>query len=63
MPRQFTLTDLQRVCEAILGNPLDKSAFRRRLKNSEGLVEVPDQFLRGAQRPAQLYRVQDGFTF
>ena len=62
LPERFTLTQLQRTCEAILGHPLDKSAFRRRLKDSPDLVEL-DEFVRGAQRPAQLYRAGDGFSF
>lgn len=63
LPERFTLTELQRSCEAILGRPLDKSVFRRRLKNSSDIVEVPDAYVRGAQRPAQLYRARDGFRF
>lgn len=56
LPPQFTLTELQRACEAILGRALDKSSFRRQLKNATTLAEVPGAFLRGPQRPAQLFR-------
>ena len=63
LPERFTLTELQRNCEAILGHSLDKSAFRRRLKASHYIVELADEFARGAQRPAQLYRARDGFSF
>ena len=63
LPERFTLTELQRSCEAILGRTLDKSVFRRRLKTSLDIVEVPDEFVRGAQRPAQLYRARPGFRF
>ena len=31
LPEKFTLTKLQRVCEAVLGAQLDKGSFRRRL--------------------------------
>lgn len=62
MPEKFTLTDLQRTCEAILGRELDKSVFRRRLKGSEDLVEL-DEFERGAKRPAQLWKAKKGFEF
>ena len=62
MPEKFTLTDLQRTCEAILGRELDKSVFRRRLKGSEDLLEL-DEFERGAQRPAQLWKARVGFQF
>jgi 8-oxo-dGTP diphosphatase len=63
LPERFTLTELQRTCEAVLGRPLDKSAFRRRLKAYEDLVEVPGEFVRGVQRPAQLYRAAKEFQF
>jgi 8-oxo-dGTP diphosphatase len=62
MPEKFTLTDLQRTCEAILGWELDKSVFRRRLKGSEDLVEL-GEFERGAKRPAQLWKAKEGFEF
>lgn len=56
LPPRFTLTDLQRACEAILGRALDKSSFRRQLKDARDLVKVPGSFVRGPQRPAQVYR-------
>lgn len=62
MPERFTLTELQRTCEAILGHPLDKSVFRRRIKGSPDLMEV-DEYVRGAQRPAQLFRAREGYVF
>lgn len=69
MPERFTLTQLQRVCEAILSpgpeQPirLDKGAFRRRFAKSTDIVEVPGAFEHGAQRPAQLFRASPGFRF
>ncbi|HEY7293983.1 MAG TPA: NUDIX domain-containing protein [Dehalococcoidia bacterium] len=56
VPERFTLTQLQRVYEAILGRRLDKRNFRKRVL-SLGFVEETAQFLRsGAHRPARLYR-------
>jgi ADP-ribose pyrophosphatase YjhB (NUDIX family) len=68
LPPQFTLTELQRVVEAVLrvsrlDKGLDKGAFRRRLKASDELVAIRGEFARGAQRPAQLYRAREGFVF
>lgn len=63
LPEQFTLTELQGACEAILGRYLDKGAFRRQLKGSPWLVPVTGAFQRGAQRPAQLYKAAAGFVF
>ena len=71
MPAQFTLTALQKTCEAILGCALDKSAFRRRIHPDPArfpghvpeLVKVEDAHERGRQRPAQIYRAREGFRF
>ncbi len=54
LPREFTLTEAQRVYEAILGHPLDKVTFRRRLA-ALGLVKETSKMRRGAHRPAKLY--------
>lgn len=62
LPPRFTLADLQRACEAILGRPLDKSSFRRQLKGSRHLVKVPGQFVRGPQRPAQVWKAAEPFS-
>ena len=62
LPERFTLTQLQRVVEVISGQPLDKSSFRRRLKASKDLVQL-DEFVRGAQRPAQLFGTSEIFVF
>ena len=62
LPEKFTLTELQKVVELIVGHPLDKSSFRRRLRDSKDLVEL-DEYVRGAQRPAQLFRASETFSF
>lgn len=62
LPEKFTLTQLQKVVEGILGHPLDKSSFRRRLKESSDLVQL-DEFVHGAQRPAQLFSASETFLF
>jgi len=62
LPEKFTLSQLQRSVEVILGQPLDKSSFRRQLKSSEDLVEL-DEYERGAQRPAQFFTPSEEFTF
>ena len=56
VPARFTLTELQRVYEAVLGRTVDKRNFRARLV-SRGLVEPVARAQRtGKHRPAQLYR-------
>ena len=56
LPDQFTLGELQTVCESILGRRLDKSSFRRRLDERNLLQLVPGEMRTGAFRPAQLFR-------
>jgi 8-oxo-dGTP diphosphatase len=55
LAQEFTQTELQLFCEAILGHKLDKSSFRRRVADKE-IVEATSSVRTGAFRPAQLYR-------
>ncbi len=56
MPDEFTLFELQRTVEAVLGPNLHKQNFRR-LVEGGGLVEpTGEQRLRTGGRPARLYR-------
>ena len=58
LPRQFTLSELQQVCEVILRKPLDKRNFRKRILGL-GLIEATGKDRRdGAHRPASLYRAR-----
>ena len=55
LPEQFTLTRMQQVHEAILGEPLDKRNFRRRVVGL-GIVKETGEYEKvGAHRPAMLY--------
>ncbi len=55
MPHEFTLSELQRAYEIVLGEPLDKRNFRRRIIEAE-VIEPLDQVRSGDGRPARLYR-------
>jgi hypothetical protein len=55
LPEQFTLGELQSTCEDVLGRPLDKSSFRRRLADRDLLKPVAGAQRTGPFRPAQLY--------
>jgi len=58
LPEEFTLSELQHVYELVLDRPLNKSAFRTRVRDADLIVEVPRQ-RSGPNRPAQLYRLKD----
>ncbi|BAU92933.1 NUDIX hydrolase [Methylorubrum populi] len=56
LPELFTLRQLQDVHEAILGTPLNKPAFRRRMLD-RGWLDPTGRFETGTSyRPAELYR-------
>jgi 8-oxo-dGTP diphosphatase len=55
LPEQFTLTRMQQVYEAILGEPLDKRNFRRRVVGLRIVKETGQYEKVGAHRPAMLY--------
>jgi 8-oxo-dGTP diphosphatase len=55
LPETFTLSELQRLYEAILGRALDRRNFRRKLREADFLAAAAAT-RQGAHRPAQLYR-------
>ncbi len=57
LPKEFTLSDLQRTYEIVLDRKLEKSAFRTRVLATDLIVEVP-RYREGANRPAQLYKLR-----
>lgn len=60
MPEQFTLTELQHMFELILGCPIQKKSFRRRIEASQLLVET-GEMRATTRRPAALYRPSDEY--
>ncbi len=60
LPKAFTLTDLKTVFEIIMETTLEKSAFRRRIKEADIVVPIPGKMRLGNFRPAQMYRVKKG---
>ena len=43
--------------EAVLGAPLYKVTFRRRVEEAGALKQVPGKMIGGAHRPAQVWRI------
>ncbi|HET6596618.1 MAG TPA: NUDIX domain-containing protein [Anaerolineales bacterium] len=56
MPRQFRLSELQKMYEIIMDKQLDKRNFRKRMLASGLLHETGRKDIAGAHRPAMLYR-------
>jgi 8-oxo-dGTP diphosphatase len=60
LPDTFTLAELQRAYEIILGEGLDRRRFRHGILASGALEEAGGQRRRGGGRPARLYRYRQG---
>ncbi len=56
LPDAFTLTDLQKIFEIILGKSVEKKSFRRRVLDAN-IIEETGEMKTGSNRPAKLYRV------
>lgn len=58
----FTLPQLQRIYEVLMGEPINKVSFRRKIGEMDMLDPVEGGFENaGAHRPAQLYRLKPAF--
>ncbi len=55
MPDEFTLSDLQKVYEAVLGEEMDKRNFRKRILSLNLLHDTKRTMKKGVMRPATLY--------
>jgi 8-oxo-dGTP diphosphatase len=58
LPEPFTLPQLQRTYETVLGRPMDKSAFRKRMLDAQFLTET-GSIAGDAGRAAMGYRIRD----
>lgn len=55
LPSKFTLSQLQRVYEVILGVTLDKRNFRKKVSRMKYLVSLEEKQIGVAHKPARLY--------
>lgn len=56
LPAKFTLTQLQQLYEAVLGEAIDKRNFRKKILGYDLIVPLKETHREGAHRPAQLFR-------
>lgn len=59
LPSEFTLPDLHALVESILGRPVDRPNFRRKILKSDMILKV-GQAAAGKRRPADLYTFRHG---
>jgi len=58
LPEKFTLSELQKLCEQLRGARIDKSSFRRKLRERKLVEPIEGEFEGGANRPAAIYRLR-----
>ena len=56
---KFTLTEMQRAYELIMGKNLDKRNFRKKVIQTEGLIELNEFSKTSSKRPARLYTFEN----
>ncbi|MDO5086571.1 MAG: NUDIX domain-containing protein [Comamonadaceae bacterium] len=59
LPQPFTLPQLQRMYEVVLGRAVDKSGFRTRMLAADFLQEAGQEAAAAAGRPAMRYRLRE----
>jgi len=58
LPNAFTLAEMQKVYEQVLGGRLDRVSFRRKMTEQNFVEPIKGRFKTGVQRPAQMYRLR-----
>lgn len=56
LPEKFTMPELQRLYEAVLGRPLDRRNFQKRMLDLGFVQRLPERKRGGAHRAPYLYR-------
>lgn len=56
---KFTLTEMQKAYELIMGKSLDKRNFRKKVTQTEGLIELNEFSKISSKRPARLYTFEN----
>ena len=56
---KFTLTEMQKAYELIMGKKLDKRNFRKKALSSNGLIELDEYTKSSSKRPARLYTFEN----
>jgi 8-oxo-dGTP diphosphatase len=56
LPAEFTMPELQRLHETVLGRSLDRRNFQKRVLELGHVVRLPDQRVGGRRKPTYIYR-------
>ncbi len=64
IPREFTLSELQKVYEIVLGHKFDKRNFWKKIKQLDIVESIDKEKKDGAHRPAKIYKLKrEKYTF
>ena len=58
-PSDFTLPEMQTLCDTILGRNFDRRNFRKKIMSLNIIEETGDKSLEGTGRPAKLYKFKE----
>ena len=58
LPDRFTMREVHAIYESVLGKPIDRRNFYKKMLASGDLIETKDKRIEGAHRPATVYRVR-----
>lgn len=61
LDEDFTITEMRNLTEILLGEKLDNSRFRDRIKKSGVLIESENKIGKVSNRPAQLYKINPSY--
>ena len=56
LPKEFRLSELQKIYEVILGEKIDKRNFRKKMLSLELLEKIEGKMIKEGYRPAALYK-------
>jgi ADP-ribose pyrophosphatase YjhB (NUDIX family) len=59
MPENFTIPELQKLYEAILGRPVDRGNFRQRILKSKILIKIGTTKKKTKSRPPIIYKLDE----
>jgi 8-oxo-dGTP diphosphatase len=57
----FTIAEFKKLIELLIDIKLDNSRFRDRIKKSDVLIPLNNEFSTGSHRPAQLYKLNEDY--
>lgn len=62
LPPTFTIGEMHAIYEKVMGAPIDKSSFRRKVDDLRIVEEIEEKRLGTSKRPAQLFKLRGGET-